>query len=906
MLINATQAEEVRVALVDGQRIYDLDIENRGREQKKSSIYKARITRVEPSLEAAFVEFGSERHGFLPLKEISRTYFTKKGAEGKRSIQDLIEEGQEMIVQVDKEERGTKGAALSTFISLAGRYLVLMPNNPRAGGISRRIEGDDRDLLRDALSQLNLPEGMGVIVRTAGIGRSPEELQSDCDYLVELWSAIQKAADQEKAPALLYQENNVILRAIRDNLRTDIGEVLIDQREAYDEAHAFIDQVMPNFKDRIKFYSDNIPLFSRYQIESQIESAFQRAVRLPSGGSLVIDPTEALVSIDINSARATKGADIEETALNTNLEAAEEVARQLRLRDVGGLIVIDFIDMASVKNQRAVENRMREVLETDRARVQVGRISRFGLMEMSRQRLRPSLEEITTELCPRCSGQGRIRDVRSLALGILRVMEEEALKERSSIVRAIVPLSVGSYLLNEKRRDVAEIERRTNTHLVIVPTDRLETPHYEVQRIRDDLAEAEAGVASYELADTPLADEIETRQPEPVRAARPQEAVIRPAAPPPPQPMAPAPVAVAPAPQPTTQAAQPQSGLLSRIFGSIFKKDAPTETASPRPPAAVDSASRANRSETRGDAQRPDVSRTDGPRSADRSRRGRGGRSRSGPRSGDRAERSQETITVGGEGGAPPRTGDSSRDGGAPRNGARGRRGGRDGEESASERSSGDRGDRPNRERGRRGRDDNAERRPRPPREEAEAVEAAETTEPVREQSREPRRDRSPSDGARAEGRTRDVEEDRTPADLEQSKRRPRRDRASVARNQGDERRPAPTAEPVESVAEIATPLLVTAEAVEAELPVQVAEDAPSFGSEPEAAIQSAPIEDAPRPKPAPAVVVLSPIEVAAEAVKQEPERPAGRAANDPREVRKREREARLRQEGVIGERSPE
>ena len=903
MLINATQAEEVRVALVDGQRIYDLDIENRGREQKKSSIYKARITRVEPSLEAAFVEFGSERHGFLPLKEISRTYFTKKGAEGKRSIQDLIEEGQEMIVQVDKEERGTKGAALSTFISLAGRYLVLMPNNPRAGGISRRIEGDDRDLLRDALSQLNLPEGMGVIVRTAGIGRSSEELQSDCDYLVELWSAIQKAADQEKAPALLYQENNVILRAIRDNLRTDIGEVLIDQREAYDEAHAFIDQVMPNFKDRIKFYSDNIPLFSRYQIESQIESAFQRAVRLPSGGSLVIDPTEALVSIDINSARATKGADIEETALNTNLEAAEEVARQLRLRDVGGLIVIDFIDMASVKNQRAVENRMREVLETDRARVQVGRISRFGLMEMSRQRLRPSLEEITTELCPRCSGQGRIRDVRSLALGILRVMEEEALKERSSIVRAIVPLSVGSYLLNEKRRDVAEVERRTNTHLVIVPTDRLETPHYEVQRIRDDLAEAEAGVASYELADTPLADEIEARQPEPVRAARPQEAVVRPAAPPPPQPMPAVPVATAAAPQPTALAAQ-QSGLLSRIFGSIFKKEAATEAAPPRTPASADSASRDNRSETRGDAQRSDDSRSGGPRSADRARRGRGGRSRSGPRSGDRAERLQETITVGGEGSAPPRASDASRDGGAPRNGARGRRGGRDGEESASERSSGDRGDRPNRERGRRGHDDNAERRPRPPREDAEVAEAAEATEPVREQ-REPRRERHPNDGARAEGRTRDIDEDRTPTDLEQSKRRPRRDRASVARNQGDERRPVPNAEPVEEAVAAAAPLSVTAEFVEADAPVDIVEPAPSFeGVEPLAAMQ--PVSDAPRPKAAPAVVVLSPIEAAAEAVKQEPERPAGRAANDPREVRKREREARLRQEGVIGERSPE
>ncbi|MGH7948874.1 MAG: Rne/Rng family ribonuclease, partial [Candidatus Binataceae bacterium] len=406
MLINATQPEEVRVALVDGQRIYDLDIENRGREQKKASIYKARITRVEPSLEAAFVEFGSERHGFLPLKEISRTYFTKKGADtgNKRAIQDLIEEGQEMIVQVDKEERGTKGAALSTFVSLAGRYLVLMPNNPSAGGISRRIEGDDRDALRDALSQLNLPEGMGIIVRTAGIGRSPEELQSDCDYLVQLWEAIQKAADQEKAPALLYQENNVILRAIRDNLRVDIGEVLIDQKDAYDEAHAFIDQVMPDFKDRIKLYSDNIPLFSRYQIESQIESAFQHDVRLPSGGSIVIDPTEALVSIDINSARATKGADIEETALNTNLEAAEEIARQLRLRDAGGLIVIDFIDMNSQKNQRAVEDCLRQACDIDRARIQLGRLSRFGMMEMSRQRLRPSLGEHTQIACPRCSG----------------------------------------------------------------------------------------------------------------------------------------------------------------------------------------------------------------------------------------------------------------------------------------------------------------------------------------------------------------------------------------------------------------------------------------------------------------------------------------------------------------------
>jgi len=750
MLINATQPEEVRVALVDGQRIYDLDIENRGREQKKASIYKARITRVEPSLEAAFVEFGSERHGFLPLKEISRAYFTKRGAETstKRSIQDLIEEGQEMIVQVDKEERGTKGAALSTFVSLAGRYLVLMPNNPRAGGISRRIEGDDRDVLRDALSQLNLPEGMGVIVRTAGIGRSPEELQSDCDYLVQLWEAIQKAADQEKAPALLYQENNVILRAIRDNLRVDIGEVLIDQKDAYDEAHAFIDQVMPDFKDRIKLYNDNIPLFSRYQIESQIESAFQHDVRLPSGGSIVIDPTEALVSIDINSARATKGADIEETALNTNLEAAEEVARQLRLRDVGGLIVIDFIDMTSVKNQRAVENRMREVLETDRARVQVGRISRFGLMEMSRQRLRPSLEENTTVLCPRCTGQGRIRDVRSLALGILRVMEEEALKERSSIVRAIVPLTVGSYLLNEKRRDVAEIERRTSTHLVIVPTDKLETPHYEIQRIRDDLAAAEAGVASYELAELPAADDVGARQPEPARTARPQEAVVRPVAPPPPQPQQQA--------QAVTPSTPPQSGFLSRVLGSLFKREA----APIAPPPAANAKETSPRTNGRSEAR--EEGRTGGSRSPDRdrdrSRRGRGGRSRSGPRadsrsdsradprsgpqSGDRAERAAE--------GAP-----ADERGNAQRNNAQPRRAPRDDSESSGDR---DRGPR-------RRREQNAERKPRPSEGDTQsaAVDSnANDREPVREPVREPARE-----SARAETRTRDVREDRTPSDLD-------------------------------------------------------------------------------------------------------------------------------------------
>ena len=503
MLINSTQPEEVRVAVVDGQKLYDLDIENRSRERKKGSIYKAKINRVEPSLEAAFVDFGADRHGFLPFKEISRTYFNTRSTpnQGRVNIQDVINEGQECLVQVEKEERGNKGAALSTFMSLAGRYMVLMPNNPRAGGISRRIEGEERDSLRDAMSELEFPDGMGIIIRTAGVDKSADELQWDLDYLLQLWEAIQRAEKDNRAPALIYQETNVIVRTIRDNLRDDIGEVLIDSEDAYKEATDFIEEVMPNYRDRIKLYADSTPLFSRYQIESQIESAFRHEVKLPSGGSVVIDPTEALVSIDINSARATKGADIEETALTTNLEAAEEVARQLRLRDVGGLIVIDFIDMLATRNQRAVENRMRDALEPDRARTQLGRISRFGLFEMSRQRLRPSLEEITSEVCPRCSGQGRIRDVESLSLAILRIMEEESLKERSSIVRALVPLNISAYLLNEKRADVAEIEARTKTHLVIVPSAAFETPNYEVQRIRDDDVNEEVGVRSYELAD---------------------------------------------------------------------------------------------------------------------------------------------------------------------------------------------------------------------------------------------------------------------------------------------------------------------------------------------------------------------------------------------------------------------
>lgn len=489
MLINATQPEELRVALVDGQWLYDLDIENRNREQKKSNIYKGKITRVEPSLEAAFVEYeGGSRHGFLPLKEISREYFTKNSgdSDGRIKIKDAIKEGTEVIVQIDKEERGNKGAALTTFISLAGRYLVLMPNNPRAGGISRRIEGEDRAELKDALGEVEVPAGMGVIIRTAGVGRSAEELQWDLNYLLQLWDSISNAAKTASAPAFLFQESNVIIRAIRDYLRQDVGEVIVDNKEAYDLATGFIQQVMPNYRSKVKLYQDDIPLFNRYQIESQIETAFQREVKLPSGGSIVIDATEALVAIDINSSRATKGGDIEETALQTNLEAADEIARQLRLRDMGGLIVIDFIDMQPVRNQREVENRVRDALMMDRARVQIGRISRFGLMEMSRQRLRPSLGETHSKICPRCDGVGTIRSTRSLALSILRLVEDEAQKERSAEIRAICPVSVATYLLNEKRKTISSIESRNNTRVVIVPSAELMTPHFEVQRLRDD------------------------------------------------------------------------------------------------------------------------------------------------------------------------------------------------------------------------------------------------------------------------------------------------------------------------------------------------------------------------------------------------------------------------------------
>lgn len=486
MLINATQKEELRVALVDGQRLFDLDIESPGHEQKKANIYKGRITRVEPSLEAAFVDYGAERHGFLPLKEIAREYFPDDYVyQGRPNIRDILSEGQEVIVQVNKEERGNKGAALTTFVSLAGSYLVIMPNNPRAGGISRRIEGDERLELKDALSSLEVPDGVGLIVRTAGVGKSPEELQWDLKVLLHHWEAIKQASQSRPAPFLIHQESDVIVRAIRDYLRRDIGEILIDSQKVYEKAKAHIKLVRPDFINRVKLYQGEVPLFSHYQIESQIESAFQREVRLPSGGSIVIDVTEALTAIDINSSRSTRGGDIEETALNTNLEAADEIARQLRLRDLGGLIVIDFIDMTPVRHQREVENRIRDAVRQDRARIQISRISRFGLLEMSRQRLSPSLGESSHHVCPRCQGTGKIRDNESLSLSILRLIEEEALKENTKQVHTIVPVEIASYLLNEKRRAINNIEKRHDVDVIVVPNEAMETPHFSVFRVRD-------------------------------------------------------------------------------------------------------------------------------------------------------------------------------------------------------------------------------------------------------------------------------------------------------------------------------------------------------------------------------------------------------------------------------------
>ncbi|HDR2371455.1 TPA: ribonuclease E [Enterobacter asburiae] len=588
MLINATQQEELRVALVDGQRLYDLDIESPGHEQKKANIYKGKITRIEPSLEAAFVDYGAERHGFLPLKEIAREYFPANyNAHGRPNIKDVLREGQEVIVQIDKEERGNKGAALTTFISLAGSYLVLMPNNPRAGGISRRIEGDDRTELKEALASLELPDGMGLIVRTAGVGKSAEALQWDLSFRLKHWEAIQKAAESRPAPFLIHQESNVIVRAFRDYLRQDIGEILIDNPKVLELARQHIAALgRPDFTSKIKLYTGEIPLFSHYQIESQIESAFQREVRLPSGGSIVIDTTEALTAIDINSARATRGGDIEETAYNTNLEAADEIARQLRLRDLGGLIVIDFIDMTPVRHQRAVENRLREAVRQDRARIQISHISRFGLLEMSRQRLSPSLGESSHHVCPRCSGTGTVRDNESLSLSILRLIEEEALKENTKEVHAIVPVPVASYLLNEKRAAVSAIEaRQGGVRCIIVPNDQMQTPHYHVLRVRKG---EETTTLSYLL---PKLHEEEMSLPsdeEPAERKLPEQPAlatfIMPEAPPEAALEKPAAKPAAQKPEAPVAKAQPaQPGLLSRFFGALKKMFAEEEVQPEQP-----------------------------------------------------------------------------------------------------------------------------------------------------------------------------------------------------------------------------------------------------------------------------------------------------------------------------------
>ena len=630
MLFNATQQEELRVAIVDGQKLIDIDIETTGREQRKSNIYKGVITRIEPSLEACFVNYGEERHGFLPFKEVARSYF-KEGIDVRNaSIKEALREGQEIIVQVEKEERGNKGAALTSFISLAGRYLVLMPNNPRGGGVSRRVEGEDRQELRETMDKLDLPNGMSVIARTAGIGRNVDELQWDLNYLMQLWRAIEGAGQSASGAFLIYQESSLVIRAIRDYFQPDIGEILIDTDEIHDQAQQFMAHVMPDMVHRVKRYRDDVPLFSRFQIEHQIETAYSRTVPLPSGGAIVIDHTEALVSVDVNSARATRGSDIETTAFNTNLEAADEVARQLRLRDLGGLIVIDFIDMENSKNQREVEGRLKDALHHDRARVQMGKISRFGLMELSRQRLRPSLSEGSHVTCPRCNGTGHIRDTESSALQVLRIIQEEAMKENSAAIHVQAPVDVAAFLLNEKRGEILKIETRHRVTVIMIPNKHLETPHYKMERIKHDdprLDDAQASYAMAEQADTDIG--YSKRQKEDVRPR--QEAVVKGITPDQPAPIverkAPEPVA-APVPPPTLA---PESGLLGKIF-SFFRKKPVAPVVAPAPVEAKAPAKREGDRNGRG-GERNGRNRNRNERGGERAERGERNAEQRNPRS---------------------------------------------------------------------------------------------------------------------------------------------------------------------------------------------------------------------------------------------------------------------------------
>ena len=637
MLVNATQQEELRVALVDGQKLYDLSIELRSREQKKANVYKGRISRVEPSLEACFVEYGAQRHGFLPLKEVSKEFFRQQPQGGRLNIRELLTEGQEILVQVEKEERGTKGAALTTFVSLAGRFLVLMPNNPRAGGVSRRIEGEDRDQMREVMNQLQIPEGMGAIVRTAGVGRTVEELQWDLDNLRTQWEQIAAAAQERPAPFLVYRESDAVTRAMRDYLSDDIGEVLVDDPPAFQKAQEYMQRFMPaDIQRRLKLYSDDIPLFTRFQIESQIESAYGHKVQLPSGGSIVIDYTEALVSIDINSARATRGGDIETTATNTNLEAADEIARQLRIRDIGGLIVIDFIDMESTKNQRDVEDRLRDAMKMDRARIQIGRLSRFGLLEMSRQRLRPSLGETSHIVCPRCVGIGSIRSVESMALAILRLIGEELRKDRTARVVVQVPVEVATYIFNEKREWLRTLEDKSEIELLIVPNPHIQTPEYSISRVRDDETELiENKQASYLLPTAPtVAEPALAHESKPQLEAAAVATLL---------PTTTAPQSIQAAP-PTLQAA-PQPGFWSRMK-RFFAGDAAPATAPVREATSApgttrhEQADRSHRSDPRRDRNRSDHRRP--PRRADGARRDHEPRDRNRDRDRDRDRKSRD------------------------------------------------------------------------------------------------------------------------------------------------------------------------------------------------------------------------------------------------------------------------
>ncbi|MBK4734236.1 Rne/Rng family ribonuclease [Noviherbaspirillum pedocola] len=709
MLFNATQQEELRVAIVDGQKLIDIDIETAGREQRKSNIYKGVITRIEPSLEACFVNYGEERHGFLPFKEVARSYFREGVDVRNATIREALREGQEIMVQVEKEERGNKGAALTSFISLAGRYLVLMPNNPRGGGVSRRVEGEDRQELRETMDKLDLPSGMSVIARTAGIGRNVDELQWDLNYLMQLWRAIEGASQSASGAFLIYQESSLVIRAIRDYFQPDIGEILIDTDDIYDQAQQFMSHVMPDMVHRVKRYRDDVPLFSRFQIEHQIETAYSRTVPLPSGGAIVIDHTEALVSVDVNSARATRGSDIETTALNTNLEAADEVARQLRLRDLGGLIVIDFIDMENSKNQREVETRLKDALHFDRARVQMGKISRFGLMELSRQRLRPSLSEGSHVTCPRCNGTGHIRDTESSALQVLRIIQEEAMKENSAAIHVQAPVDVAAFLLNEKRGEILKIETRHRVSVILIPNKHLETPHYKLERLKHDDPRLEDLQASYDMAENAETDiSYGKRQKEEAKPR--QEAMVKSITPDQPAPIVerrqPEPVSV---PTPIAPVAAPaETGFFSRLFG-LFRKKPVEPVAAPAPVAAAKPESARERTERNG-------------RNSSQRNRNRGGR---GPR--EEREAGKPELR---EEGAKPATAPQPRGPRAPREG----RESRENRDSREPRENGE---------ARQPRDNAEPRQQREPREPREAREPRENGE-TRENTRRERAPRAP------------------------------------------------------------------------------------------------------------------------------------------------------------------